>query len=104
MRFHAASILLALMAATDEVEAGLSPFRVHGSSHLSQKTGWFAGTAFRGGSMGKPHTPIMAHSIIFLFSVKSSCCLPFLIASSFQFGIYRYAHAGRSRAGFRGRR
>lgn len=77
MRFHAASILLALMAATDEVEAGLSPFRVHGSSHLSQKTGWFAGTAFRGGSMGKPHTPIIAHSIIFFVFCEKLMLSPF---------------------------
>ena len=53
MRFPAASVLLAIMAATEKVDAGLSPFRPRVSSNVSKDIGWFAGTAFRGGSMGK---------------------------------------------------
>jgi hypothetical protein len=53
MRFPAASVLLAVLAATQEVDATLSPFRYSTSSKVSRGNGWFAGTDLRGGSMGK---------------------------------------------------
>jgi hypothetical protein len=56
MIFPTAYVLLAVLAATKEVDAGLSPFRNYVSNQVSRSSGWFAGTDIRGGSMGKLHS------------------------------------------------
>jgi hypothetical protein len=54
MKFVAAPLILAILAASTAVDAVFSPPKANGVvSSLSQYPGWLLGNTLRGGSMGK---------------------------------------------------